>query len=275
MQSKYTLIICLIFASTSVFAQDANLFDARSLGLSGSNVTASNTWSGMNNPAGLGMHSAFHLGLSYNNRYMVPEMGTQAVVANIPAGPGTLSSSFIYFGAKQYHESHMVLAYGKTLAKWLSMGINFAYHSQSVEAIKKRASAITGEIGLIAIPAKGLEIGLNIKNPTQSAYGRLKGEGLSSGMQTGISLSEDKNYVVAAQINWNEFRDFTFIMAAECFIVKYLFIRVGMKFPVSQSFSFGLGTNFQRFSMDLGFEQHSVLGLSSALSISYKIRGND
>ena len=255
-----------------MFSQDANLFDARSLGLSGSNVACSDPWSGINNPAGLGLHSSLDISINYNNRFLLSELSTQTIISTIPTVLGNISPSFSYYGGHQYNEIHMVFAFGKLLAKWLSAGINFGYYMQTIEATNKRASALTGQIGIIAIPHKGLKIGINIINPTGSAYGGFKGEEIASGLQAGISISEEQNYGLAAQINYSEFEIFHYSMGAEYFLAEYLSICAGLKFPASLSFSFGLGMEFQRLSIDFGFEQHSILGLSSAFSMGYKIK---
>ncbi len=260
--------------NTALFAQDASVHNARSIGLAGSDVTCTDLWSGIHNPAGLGLHASYDIGLNYSNRFLMPELGTSSVISAIPVGSGTFSPAYSYFGAKPYNENHIALAYGRLLAKWLSMGIQLAYHRQSVEALDQKSSAITGQVGLLAIPAKCLRIGLHVKNPAGSAYGRLKGEELDSGVQTGISLSEEHNYFLAAQVNWCGFEDFYYSMGAEYFLVKELSIRGGIKFPASTSFSFGLGTNLHNFSLDIGFEQHTILGLSSSFSLAYKINRN-
>ncbi len=272
MHLKITVFIYLIGIPNFANTQDVNLFDARSLGLSESVITCSDTWSGIYNPAGLGLNSSFDIALNYSNRFLLPELSTQTIVSTIPTELGNISPSYSYYGGKQYNENHLMLAYGKKLAKWLSVGINFAFHVQTIVAVNERASALTGQLGIIATPAKGLRIGLNIINPTASSYGRLKGEELASGLQVGISLSGEQSYCLAAQINYSEFEIFTYSMGAEYFPAKYLSIRTGLKFPASLSFSFGLGTNFQRFSIDFGFEQHSILGLSSAFTMAYKIK---
>jgi hypothetical protein len=269
---RFSLFISLTGIVIPVFAQDVNLYDARSLSLSGSNITCSDAWSGIDNPAGLGMFSFFNIAYSYNNRYLVPELNTHNIVSSIPTSVGNISPFFSYFGGKLYSESHLIIAYGKMLAKWLSLGINFGYHIQRIEAIYERESAITGQIGIIAIPAKGVRIGININNPNGSAYGRKKSEKLVSGLQTGISLSRDKSYLLALQVNYNEFETLTYSMGAECIIAELFVIRTGIKYPESLCFSFGTGFDFQRFSVEIGFEQHSILGLSTALTLSFKKR---
>jgi hypothetical protein len=272
MQLKFLLLISFIGITNAVFSQGANLFDARSLSLSGSNVTCSDSWSGIYNPAGLGLHSSLDISINYSNRFLLSELSTQTIVSTIPTILGNISPSFRYYGGNQYNECNLVFAFGKQLAKWLSAGINFGYYMQTIEATNKRASAIAGQIGVIAIPLKGLKVGINIINPTGSAYGRFKGEELASGLQAGISLSGEQSYCLAVQINYSEFEICNYSMGAEFFIAEYLSIRAGLKFPASLSFSFGLGMEFQRLSIDFGFEQHSILGLSSAITMNYKIK---
>lgn len=272
MQFRYILFFHFLIHAISAYPQDINLFHARKLSLSGSDVTCSDTWSGISNPAGLGMYSSFDVGINHNNRFFVSELSTKAIVSTIPTDYGVISPMFSYYGGELYNESQFCLAYGKLLANWLSMGVHIAYHVQAIETSSERASAITGRIGIIAIPVEGLRIGLDVKNPTGSAYGRFEGEELSSGLHLGISYSEEQNYLLAIQTNWNDFNTFSCSMGAEYYITHYLIVRAGLKYPTAISYSFGPGFIFRKFTIDLGFEYHAVLGLSSACTMCYKIK---
>ncbi len=272
MQFRYTLFICFLIRPVSVCSQDINLFHARKLALSGSDVTCSDTWSGLSNPAGLGMYSSFDIGINYNNRFFISELSSQVIVSTIPTEYGVISPWLSYYGSELYNESQFCLGYGKLLANWISMGVCIAYNMQTVETTSERASAITGQVGMITIPVKGLRIGVDVKNPTGSAYGRFKGEKLPSGLDLGISYSEEQNYLLALQTNWNDFKTFSCSMGAEYYIIPGLIVRAGLKFPAALSYSFGSGFIFRKLTIDLGFEQHSVLGMSSAFTIHYTIK---
>lgn len=272
MHFRFSFFIFLTGIGISVSAQDIYQYNARSLGISASCLTISDTWSGVHNPAGLGIYPFFDIALNYSNQFMVPELSTQSIIISIPTSFGNISPSFSYYGGKLYSESHMMMAYGKMLWKWLSLGINFGYHSQRTDHTSVKESALTCQIGIIFIPANTVRIGIQILNPTRSAYGRIRGEELDSDFQTGISFSNGNSYCIALQINYPEFEKLTYSLGVECFIADYLTLRTGLKYPEILSFSFGIGLKFQRFSIDLGFEQHSILGLSSACTLAFKIK---
>jgi hypothetical protein len=268
-------IIIVVIPTVHAYPQDGSVNSARSLALSGVNVTLTECWSGLNNQAGLAFQSDKVLGINCNNRFMVSELSTQTVIANIPTAAGTLASSFSYFGGSVYHEDHLSLAFGKELLKWLSAGIGLNYHYFEVDATNRRAEALSGDIGVLLMPLDGFRIGLQVFNLTKSKYNNSDKKHLASGLKLGITYSEENNFLLGSQIDWDDHKQLNVLMGAECLLMKSLFVRFGIKLPYNTSYSFGIGTHLKHMNLDLGFEQHPCLGLSSALSWTLELDKND
>ncbi|MGD2035661.1 MAG: hypothetical protein PVF73_11425, partial [Bacteroidales bacterium] len=63
----------------------------------------------------------------------------------------------------------------------------------------------------------------------------------------------------------------TYSMGIEYLIAGPVSVRAGLKLLEKLTWSFGTGINIGKFSIDTGFEHHPLLGLSSALSVNYRI----
>jgi hypothetical protein len=265
-----------VLVSTYVYGQDELRCNARSVGLSGISTALTDEWSCKNNQAGLAFYQKKKIGINCDDRYMLSEISTQTVMTSMPAGAGEMASSFIYFGCRQYNEENICVAYGRVLLKWFGAGIAINYFRYSLEATGEKASAITGDIGILAIPFDELRIGLQTINISQSRFHNSARRNIPSGLKLGVSYSEkDENYLVGVQMDWENYNFLNIRIGAEYLILKSLFIRFGVKLPNNSSYSLGLGTHLKRTEIDLGFEQHTCLGLSSSLSWIIQLGKND
>jgi len=262
-----------LFLSTGIlmvshaFSQNEIVYNARSEALSYTSVTLTDAWSVTNNQAGLAFNHIKLIGINCSDRFMLSDLSTQTVIASLPVGTGSLGSSFSLFGSSPYHEEHFCIAYGRKLIEWFGAGIGLNYHYYTVEATAQTSSAITGDIGILAMPVEEIKIGLQVLNISKSKFNRSKKDELTSGIRFGFSYSEkEENYLLGVQIDWNNYKQINVRMAAECLLIKSLFIRFGVKLLDAASYSFGLGIQRQRILIDLGFEENTCLGLSSSIS---------
>lgn len=271
----YYLVFLGLILSLKLNGQNLIVNSARSVALSGITVTVTDAWSGINNQAGLAFHPNKAVAINSNNRFMVPELSSQTINASVPAGVGAMAYSFSFFGDRQYHEEHLSFAYGRVLPGWLGAGIGLNYHRSSVEVTDRHTGKVSADIGIIAIPTDGWRIGLQVNNPSRICFKNSLNEDCFSGVRFGISYSEEESFLVGSQIDWDNYKQLNVRMGAECLLMKSLFIRIGIKIPCNTSYSFGTGIQLKRMDIDLGFEQHPCLGLSSSLSWIIKLNKNE
>jgi hypothetical protein len=265
----YCLIVstCIVF-SLQLYGQEEIVYNARLVGIAETGITICDVWSVTNNQAGLAFQQKKQYGINCDTRYMLPDLSTQTVIASLPVNSGSIAGLFSYFGCNPYHEEHLCLAYGRKIIKWLDAGIGLYYHHYVVDAINGKASSITGDIGILAIPEEELRIGLQFVNLSHSKYNNSNRDDFPTDLRFGLSYSEtDENYFIGTQLNWENFNRITISIGSEWLLMKSLFIRFGIKIPYNSRYSFGLGTHARHLKIDLGFEQNPALGLSSSISL--------
>jgi hypothetical protein len=270
---KYNLLIvilCLI--NLTGYAQAEHNFDAYSMSVSGVTITSAGIYSLNENQGGLAYNRECALAVNYSNRYLLSDISDHSLGLIFPTGKSTAGISIFYYGNTELNQSRYSLALGRKLGSWLSAGILMNYNHLAVRAIGERASTISGNMGIQAYPIKNLCFGMEILNPTKSRFDPHNEDDLYSGFKTGISFTDPEIFWLAVQYNMNNFATSEWCLAGEYLLLKSLTIRGGLKIKENPSWSFGTSIKYKRFHFDFGFENHTVLGLSVAVSLIYSIK---
>ncbi len=273
MRIRIVYIFLLISVSTA-FSQQVQHIDAVSLALSGSDGCYYHTWNGIRNSATLASIPGSMLGINYYNRYLIPELGSQSIFGTLRF-QGTWGYSLSYFGTKAFNESTVSASYGRHIFRWLDAGITMKGHHLAVEALSGRSFSITGDMGIITRPGKGISLGLHMVNPNRSGYMNMEQDNLPAEMNLSITWNEPGDFYLAAQLHWRDYSDLFLSMGSEYRMGKTLALRAGLKVGDLLSYSYGLAFDFRKLNIALGFEQHTCLGLSSAVTMVYKFSAHD
>ncbi len=269
-------ICCILFISSIVpaFSQQVPYSDATALALSGTDLCYSGAWYGIRNPSLLALHQVSSVGINYHNRYLIPGLGSQSVYGSFPFH-GWWGCSVNYFGTKALNESSFSVSYGRKIFQWLDAGITINGHRLAVEALPEESFSITGDIGLVVKPVEGVLTGIHLINPNRSGYANSGQDYLPAELNIGLAWSEAGDFYLAAQLHWQDYSDLYLSLGAECRIGKFLALRAGLKTGSVTSYSYGLAFGFKKITFSVGFEQHTCLGMSSAVTLNYKFSSHE
>ena len=270
---NYILLIFQCFWMLPAFSQQAQNLDARGISLSGTDACYFGTWTASQNPAALALKPWMVLGINYHNRFLIPELGSQSVFGVLNFH-GFWGYSLNYFGTHAFNTSSFSVAYGQKIFHWLNAGINLKGHRFAVEALKERSYGITGDVGLLFKPGNDVLIGLHLLNPNRSDFNGTEGEYIPAEVDLGIAWYRESDFYLSAQFHWLDYSEWHLSLGAEYRIVKLLAVRMGVKMGNVKSYSFGLACHQKKIGIDIGFEQHTCLGMSSAITATYNFSGN-
>jgi hypothetical protein len=244
---------------------------SRAAAMGNAAVTTSDLWSVHHNQAGLASVSAIHAGFHYENKFLVPDLGLQAVALAVPASPGTLGLSYTYFGISRYYESKLGLAFGRMFGKRISAGIGINYLYTYIAEDYGDSGRPSVEGGFITQPFDGVFVAAHIYNPTRAKNIVPYGVPFPSVMRMGIAAVAGERILAAVEAMKESGRKTVFRAGLEMGFQGSFYLRAGVASEPVQT-SFGLGYIHGKLLADLAFTNHQQLGYSPHISISYILR---
>jgi hypothetical protein len=271
------IIICLIGALSTEHIYPANdnyLSGARFSAMGNVGVMCSDLWSVSHNQAGLGFYNHFAAGFHHENRFAIPEFNLNSAAFIMPTRTGTFGLSYTYFGYSSYHENKIGLAFGKSLNKWVSAGIQFNYLNTYVADETGNINSMAIEAGIIGRPIQNLSIGVHVYNPIGSSFNGLSvKEKIPVIFSLGIGYEYKDKLLLAIETTKDlEVAPVSFKAGFEYQIQHFLFIRTGVIINDLVSHSFGLGLALKKIRVDLAFSHQQIIGYTPHFSVQYWFR---
>lgn len=270
MRNQLILFLGLFFHITLFAGNDNYPAGARSSSLATASVSLTDVWSSFNNQAGLAWLTTPSLGFHYENKFLVKEYALQAGTVALPLKPGTGSLSYRYFGYSKYHESKIGLAFAKKLHETISAGVQLNYHQTYLAEGYGSYHALTVEIGILYNPVENLFIGAHVFNPNRAKSNAISEEYIPTIYRLGAGYNILDKATLLFETEKNLDRNPVFKGGLEMSAVKNLDFRVGFGSDYIE-YTFGLGYHSHRFSFDLAFSHHYILGFTPHASFTLNL----
>jgi hypothetical protein len=249
----------------------ASCGDPQSLGMANSGVMLSSPWSGMNNPAGLPGIKDICFGLSYENSFIIPELGTSAFSCIIPTLTGNFGFTLASFGYSMFQTSQASLSYGKAFGNKFRAGIGLHYLYIHQPENCGSLFAFIPSAGIQILPSKRLVVGLHVFNPAHQQYNP---EGY---LDIPVDITAGAAYNLGDEVIWctgaqkSSGEKIRIFSGFEVALQNFFLIRFGFQSGAYPELSFGLGFKSHHLNVDLALTRHPVLGINPALGITYII----
>jgi hypothetical protein len=267
---KISVSVLLIFFSLTALGGDPYRLSAGA-GEAGTEyvcIMKNSFWSSFHNQATLGYNSSFTLGFNYENRFNISELGTRSLGLVIPAGKASLGAIYSHFGYADFNRDMIGFACGMRLANKISAGIQVDYLAERTSGEYDNNQSVTCEAGLMIVPSEDIRIGIHIFNPVPNSLRKIF---MPMSLRIGAGTYLNKSLFTGVE--------------AEMYSGSRLIIKTGFEYEVARkfwlrggfstdnnSFSFGLGWLIKIAQMDVGFVTHEKLGITSSVSLIFKIR---
>ncbi len=242
---------------------------ARQAGLNHSSVALSDFWSIQNNQAGMALIKNLSVGVAYENRFLVPQMGTANLALIYPSKFGNMGISMSYFGYALYHEMKVGLAYARSFGPWLRVGVQLDYLQTGLGDIYGSRSNVTFELGMQSDVNAHLTFGVYVYNPVRVKFSDYANEKIPAVFRFGAAYHFSNKLLTTVEIEKNtDFQPVILRGGIEYNVKKQFFFRVG--FGTAQDiFSFGFGWNKKHMQFDIGTTMHQSLGFSPQTSFVF------
>jgi len=225
-------------------------------------------WSSFQNQALMADFKYVSAGFNYESRFNISELGTRSAGLIIPAGRTSLGIVYSYFGYSQFRRETGGLACGLRLSEKISAGIQVDYFSEKAAGEYENRQVVTCEGGLLLKPKENITVGVHVFNPVPNS---LRKSFLPSSLRAGAGIQLSEALFAGAEVEMSSGKDLILRTGFEYEAAKKLCLRGGFSSEYT-SFSFGLGYSLKSLKLDLGFATHEKLGISSGVSLVFKIK---
>ena len=224
-------------------------------------------WSPFHNQALLANNNSFSFGINYENRFGISELGTRSAAVIIPAGKASIGAFYSHFGYTDFKRQMTGLACGIKLSDKISAGVQADYFSVRTSGEYNNIQSVTYEAGLLVTPSDKIRIGVHLFNPVPNS---LRKSYLPSTLILGAGAELNKSLFAGVEAEMSPGSKMIIRTGFEYEAAKKLWLRSGFS-TNNNSFSFGLGYLVKIVQIDLGFATHDKLGVTSSVSLIFKI----
>jgi hypothetical protein len=224
-------------------------------------------WSSFHNQASLAYNNSFSFGINYENRFNIRELGTRSAGITIPVGETSLGAVYSHFGYTDFRREMAGLACGLKLSDKVSAGVQVDYYSERTSGEYDNNQSVTCEAGLLVIPSENIRIGIHLFNPVPNS---IRKNYLPTRLRVGAGTNLNNLLFTGIEAEMSSGSKLIIRTGFEYEAAKKLWIRGGFS-TNNNSFSFGLGYLVKIAKIDLGFVTHEKLGVSSSVSLVFKI----
>lgn len=224
-------------------------------------------WSSFQNQASLAFNNSLSFGFNYEDRFAIKELGTRSVGLTIPAGKTSIGVIYSSFGYSDYKREMTGLACGLKLSNKISAGVQIDYFSEKTVGEYNNNQSLTFESGFIFRPVENIRIGVHLFNPLPNS---IRKNYLPTSVRVGAGTDLNKSLFAGIETEMSSGNKLIIRTGFEYEAAKKLWLRGGFSTD-NNSFGFGLGYLSKIAKLDLGFTTHERLGVTSSVSLIFKI----
>jgi hypothetical protein len=225
-------------------------------------------WSWLQNQASLGFNTSFFSGVSYADRFSLKELGTRTAFVVVPSGKASLGAVYSQFGYTDFKRISGGLACGIRLSDKIAAGVQVDYFSENSSADYYNYRILTCETGVIITPDENTSIGFHISNPVPNS---LRKESMPLRIRAGAGTYLNSSIFSGFEIEMSSGSSLVLKTGFEYEVLKDLRVRGGFV-TKNNAFTFGMGYGVKMMMADIGFAIHDRLGISTTVSIIFKIK---
>ncbi|HEX8332927.1 MAG TPA: hypothetical protein VF622_09905 [Segetibacter sp.] len=230
-------------------------------------------FSGTNNQAALAQIKSGGFGIYGERRFMLEELNQFTAMVAMPTSSGTFALQVDYFGFSSFNENQIGLAYARSVAEKIDVGVKFNYHSVQAGSYGN-ASAINFEAGTIFHLTENLHTGLHVYNPLSSKLGKNTNEYLASIYKVGIGYDPSARVFISTEIVKQEDQSVSVNVGLQYNLHEKIFIRGGITTLTSNSY-FGVGLNLGIIRLDVNTAYHPQLGFTPGVLVLFNFKKAD
>lgn len=246
----------------------------RTTSLGRCSVALTDFWSCHNNPAGFATYKDIGIGISYENRFLLKELGYKNAGVLLPIKSGVFGLSISQFGYQHYNENFFGIGFSRSFGPNLRIGLKLDYIFIKFSESYEEVSTATFEIGLQYNINEKICLGTYLFNPIHIKIRSPNNNKIPIIMKFGLSYKITDDVLLTSEVEENFENNLSYRFGLEYEIYHNIFIRSGFQLR-PELFTFGLGYEYKNCIIDICGQMHYKLGASLNCSFIFKIKKNN
>jgi len=224
-------------------------------------------WSSFHNQALMALSPETTAGIDYRNRFGIAELGTRSAGIIVRNGKAGFGAVYSHFGYSQFKRHSAGIACGLRLNEKMTAGIQADFFYGRAAGSINSMESLAFEAGIAIYPSEELTLSFHLFNPLPN---EIRKSFLPTVLTAGAGYNLSSDLFTGAEI--------------EMSVRGMLILRTGFEYDTGQnfllrggfstennSFSFGIGYILNPLSFDLSFATHQQLGITSSVSVIFRI----
>lgn len=265
---KLILPILLLCSFVNTSAQTVRQpIAARYIGLGAYSKNFADAYSFTQNQAALANVKLASAGVYAERRFLVQELNLYSAVIALPTKSGNFGVQADYFGFKNYNESQIGLAYGRSLGSKVDIGVKFNYYDVRIPSYGN-ASAVNFEAGLLLHLTDKIHTGIHVFNPVGGKLGKSQEEKIASAYKFGLGYEASEKFFISGEVVKQEDQPVNVNIGFQYNFLKQFLIRGGIATATNNSFA-GVGLSVNHFRLDVAASYHPQLGFTPGILVLF------
>ncbi|MGB0915163.1 MAG: hypothetical protein ACPGVI_03780 [Crocinitomicaceae bacterium] len=265
---KQFLILSFLLSSVLSFGQGWIPAGGRSMSLGNASATMNDVWAFHNNPGALADMDKFSVGVSYENRFLLKELQSQAFAVAIPLKVGVISVGGNMYGYTQFRSYKAGLGYSMKLSEMFYAGVQLNYQGLRLADFYGSKNSVTAEAGLYAKFTEKWKLGISVYNLGRAKLSDYEDDRYSTIMRLGSSYDFSEKLMLAIEVEKDLDNPVRFKTGLEYEVINDFYLRGGIK-TTPLELTFGLGYHLKQVHINVGSAYHQVLGWAPHFSIAF------
>ena len=234
-------------------------------------VALNDLWSLHNNPAGISSYKDLSIGIAYENRFLLKELGYKNAGVIVPLKSGAIGISASQFGYAHYNENIIGITLARNFGPHLNIGLKLDYLYIKYSGDYDNFSTPTFELGIQYEINENLSLGAYLFNPIHVKINTANNFKIPIIMRLGFSYFIIEGFMITSEIEENFEDNFSYRFGLEYECYNDFFVRGGFQLN-PELFSFGIGYNYKLCAIDIAAQMSQDLGSSLNCSIVFTIK---
>ncbi len=266
------ILVYFLFPTTSYSTETGCLAGSRSAGMCRSSVSITDFWSIYNNQAGLAGIEKSMIGVYYESRFLMTNLGSRFISGVVPLNVGVIGLSYYNMGYELFSRQKIGLAFARSFGSNTRVGVQLDYIITSIGGDYGNINNVTFELGVQSDVTETLTLGAWVFNPLLIHISDHNNEKIPAIIRFGFTwkISDNLMTLVESGINSNE-SPVVIRGGAEYNIKDNYFFRTGFS-TGEEIFSFGAGIVIKKLTFDISSIMHKTLGFSPQSSLIFIIK---